>query len=262
MRQPESHAEYSAFVQLQRETWGHDFSETIPVSMLQVTAKMGGVVLGAFAGDGELLGLVYGITGLNDGELAHWSHMLAVSPAARDRGIGQQLKERQRQLLLDQQVSTMYWTYDPLIARNAHLNLNRLGVQICDFIPDMYEASDSELHDLGTDRFVVKWDLEEKPARPDRLVEVESERLLVVGPPGENDDLPEEAKAFEMLIPSDLEATKARSVEEAWSWRLFTRKLLSEAIGNGFEVAGFIGGKRYGRYILRRTATDGPVGTE
>ena len=83
-------------IEIQRDTWGRDFSDVVPVSMLQVSVKMGGVLLGAFAPDGSLVGFVFGVTGLRDGQLAHWSHMLAVQPWARNLGIGRRLKLRQR----------------------------------------------------------------------------------------------------------------------------------------------------------------------
>ena len=149
-------AELQECVTLQLDTWGQEFADVVPVSMLQITEKMGGVVSGAFDERGKLLGVVYGITGLKDGVLAHWSHMLAVRPAARNGGIGKRLKLHQRDLLLAMNVQTMYWTFDPLVARNAHLNLNKLGAQVHEFVRDMYGASSSDLHRLGTDRFIVR----------------------------------------------------------------------------------------------------------
>ena len=62
----------------------------------------------------------------------------------------------------------MYWTYDPLVGKNAHLNLNRLGVKIREYVPDLYRADTaSDLHSgLGTDRFIVLWNLRTPEARP------------------------------------------------------------------------------------------------
>ena len=119
-------AELEACVTIQHDTWGQTFSDIVPTSMLQITGKMGGVVSGAFNDAGRLLGLVYGITGIRHGRLSHWSHMLAVRPEVRNSGVGQALKFHQRGLLRDLGVEVMYWTFDPLVARNAHLNLNRL----------------------------------------------------------------------------------------------------------------------------------------
>lgn len=231
IRPVRTRSEFAACVDLQGDTWGRSFSDIVPVSMLQVSVKMGGICIGAFGAGGRLHGFVFGVTGPREGELAHWSHMLAVSPEVRNRGIGKRLKLAQGEVLRAAGVNTVYWTYDPLVARNAHLNINHLGVIIDDYVPDMYGDSDSELHRLGTDRFIVKWCLDEEPA--DR----ES---------GDDDD------TVEVVIPSDIEAVEARSVDEALEWRRTTRRAFTRLLGAGGRVAGFVPGREYGRYLLVR----------
>ena len=155
-------------VALQRVTWGADFDELVPPSMLTVTQKIGGVAAGAFDERDAMLGFVFGMAGVRGGEIVHWSDMLAVRPDARDRGIGRRLKEFQREAALASGATTMYWSYDPLVARNAHLNFNRLGVRVDEYVEDMYGASTSDLHrGLGTDRFVVFWRLALAQGKPD-----------------------------------------------------------------------------------------------
>ena len=104
-----------------------------------------------------MIGFVYGLTGFYDKRFVHWSHMLAVRPEVRDHGIGRRLKEYQRQLLVEAGIDWMYWTTDPLVARNAHLNLNRLCAKVREYVPDMYGDTGSILHSTGTDRFVLMW---------------------------------------------------------------------------------------------------------
>ncbi len=101
------------------------------------------------------------MTGVRDGELVHWSDMLAVRPEARDHGIGRRLKLYQRSLVAELGVTQILWTFDPLVSRNAHLNLNALGARVTDYVPDMYGAdTGSALHQgIGTDRFVVAWEV-------------------------------------------------------------------------------------------------------
>jgi len=100
LRTFESRNDYEQCVKLQLDTWGHDFTECVPASILQISQKVGGVAAGAFDTDGRLIGFVYGISGLRDGRPAHWSHMLAVYPEYRGTGIGRRLKALQRELLL------------------------------------------------------------------------------------------------------------------------------------------------------------------
>ena len=162
-----SRTDYDACVQLQRETWGEHFVDIVPATILMVSQRVGGVSAGAFDADGRLLGFVFGISGVRDGELVHWSDMLAVRPEARGTGLGRRLKHFQREQLLERGIRRMLWTYDPLVARNANLNLNSLGARPVEYVVNMYGDTRSALHaGLDTDRFVVEWRLDEEgPAR-------------------------------------------------------------------------------------------------
>src|SRR5215208_4609495 len=90
--------EYAEVVAIQRETWGADFAEVVPPAILMVAQKIGGVTAAAFAPDGRMLGFVFGLAGVKDGRIVHWSDMLAVRPEARGLGIGPRLKAYQREL--------------------------------------------------------------------------------------------------------------------------------------------------------------------
>ena len=257
VRTPE---EYVACVDLQRQTWGYGFSDVVPVSMMQITVKMGGICTGAFGPDSDLLGVVFGVTGIHGGELAHWSHMLAVRSDARNMGIGRRLKLAQKEELLARRVRTMYWTFDPLVARNAHLNLNHLGATVAEYVPDMYGTSDSDLHQLGTDRFIAKWDLIGscgQRRRTDRAAGVDdsSGSRPVIGVPGGSERVPLEADVVEVQIPSDIAAIEAHSFEEAVRWRLSTRRALTRLLDGPYDVTGFISGRDHARYIVSRTAS-------
>src|SRR2546430_1470730 len=145
-----------ACVVLQNEVWGYAGGEVVPASLLHVVEYVGGLAAGAFAPDGEMLGFVFGISGVRHGEIVHWSHMLAVREGSRNTGVGRMLKEYQRVELSRLGIRRIYWSFDPLMAKNAHLNVNLLGARVVDYVTDMYGASDSPLHyGLATDRLVV-----------------------------------------------------------------------------------------------------------
>jgi chorismate synthase len=154
--------EYRACVELQREVWGGDFSDQVPASILSVAQRIGGVTAGAFEADGRLVGFVFGISGIREGRLVHWSDLMAVRADARDRGVGRQLKLFQRELVRADGATTMYWSFDPLVARNAHFNFTTLGVKAVEYVEDMYGAdTGSILHrGLGTDRLIAAWAME------------------------------------------------------------------------------------------------------
>ncbi len=259
--------ELAACVALQEATWGAAYSDILPASILQVTAKMGGVVTGAFGDAGDLLGFVYGITGLRGGETAHWSHMLAVREDARDRGIGVALKESQRRELRARGVASVYWTFDPLVARNAHLNLNRLGAEVQEYVPNFYGVSGSALHELGTDRFVVKWRLEggagqggagvsavavgdsggpEPPASGEGHLANAGEAVEATPPPASGEGL----HGAEVAVPSDIDALRAESRETAMAWRRATRRAFVSLLGAGYRVRAFEPGPERARYLL------------
>lgn len=253
IRPVETRAEYESCVELQRETWGRSFSDVVPVSMMGIAVKMGGICLGAFDRGGELLGFVFGVTGPRDGEIAHWSHMLAVRGEARNAGIGRRLKLAQRAALAEQGVDTLYWTFDPLVARNAHFNLNRLGATIAEFVPDMYGASDSDLHRLGTDRFVARWSLSGETGEgrsPSR--EHLGGGYPCMGRPGCNGRVPSGADIVEVPVPRDIDAVVAGRFDEALAWRRSNRKALTSLFSKGYDIVGFRVGEEHGRYLMAR----------
>ena len=282
IRPVETRAEYEACVELQRDTWGRRFSDIVPVSMMGIAVKMGGICLGAFDPGDEMLGFVFGVTGPRDGELAHWSHMLAVRGKARNAGIGRRLKFAQKKALAERGVDTLYWTFDPLIARNAHFNLNRLGATVAEFVPDMYGASNSDLHRLGTDRFIARWSLKggagvaRSPSNrlaqsdvsavdggrvgkvlPDRVETATQGAAFgsahpAMGKPGCNGQLPHGADLIEVPVPRDIDAVASESFEEALAWRRANRRALTKLLSEGYDILGFRVGKEYGKYVVAR----------
>ena len=144
-----------ACVELQGEIWGSAF-DRVPASLIKVAAAIGGLAIGAFGSNGTLVGFVFSLAGMRDGQPIHWSHMLGVREDVRGIGVGRHLKELQREEIARRGISRVLWTFDPLQARNAHLNFNRLGVSLIDYVENMYGITASPLHlGLATDRLVV-----------------------------------------------------------------------------------------------------------
>lgn len=272
IRELESLEELEACVALQQEVWGQGFSQLAPVSILEVSRRLGGVVAGAFDEAGALVGFVFGLTGLEDGEPVHWSDMLAVRPAARSDGLGQRLKAWQRNRCLELGVRRVYWTFDPLESRNAWLNLGRLGAVAREYIPDMYGVSDSPLHrGLGTDRLLALWLLdsprvEERlsgrgapPPSPESAAElplafgVERQADLPRPVGGETLSAPD-GDAILVPIPADIQALKAADPQLALAWREATRAALAPLLAGGWEVRELVRlSESVSCYLLRRT---------
>ena len=153
--------EMTAVEDLQRIVWPGPDIEIVPKDLLLAVIHNGGLAIGAFAGT-VLVGLSFGFPGFYstpDGpRLKHHSHLLAVHPDWRSKGIGFALKRAQWQMVRKQGLDRITWTYDPLLSRNAHLNIARLGAVCNTYLPSEYgEMRDGLNAGLPSDRFQVDW---------------------------------------------------------------------------------------------------------
>ena len=79
-------------------------------------------------------------------------------------GSGSALKLAQRAQALEQGMHVVRWTFDPMVARNAWVNLGKLGAVADRFRRDFYGAMTDTLNDgERSDRLVVRWDLDREP---------------------------------------------------------------------------------------------------
>lgn len=270
LRELSSSDDYARCEALQRATWGQNFAEIALAAMMMITQKVGGLAAGAFDGRGELLGCLFGITGLRDRRPAHWSHVMAVHDAARGLGIGRHLKIFQRDFLLGLGVPVAYWSYDPLVSRNAHLNLNRLGAEPVEYARDLYGPGDENaLHrGIGTDRFIVEWRLREPrvgKALKNELDPPDSWRRAPIvntggdgRPYGDDFDLPD-LDIVRVEIPADIHAVKRDQPRTAVLWRRATRRALQGYMDRGYRIRGLVRDGDRSCYALQ--LDEDPAGT-
>ncbi len=126
----ETPEDMSAVEEIQRAVWPGSETDIVPAHMLITAVHNGGLVLGAFNED-KMIGFVFGFPGLDktpDGPRPkHCSHMMGIHPDHRDAGVGFALKRAQWQMVRHQGLDHITWTYDPLLSRNAYLNIAKLG---------------------------------------------------------------------------------------------------------------------------------------
>lgn len=238
--------------EVQRRVWDMpDFRDVVPASFLITAAKNGGLLIGAFQG-ARMIGFAFGVLGSEGaGEtrrLKHTSHMLGVLPDVRVKGLGALLKWRQREEALKQGLDLMTWTYDPLQAVNAYLNLARLGAIARRYTRDAYgEMTDALNAGIASDRFEVEWFLthERVAARQTRaaLTEIPRDANIVFRIewrdgtlPVITDENPLHGALLGVEIPSDLNALKAQDRALAAAWRERTRSTFERAFALGYAA--------------------------
>lgn len=263
-----THAEYLACLRLQQETWGggETFREAVAPAMLMVPQKVGGITAAAFDPADRMVGFVYGITGIRDGKPVHWSHMLAVSEDVQDQDIGRRLKEYQRTVLVQAGVTVMYWTYDPLVARNARVNFMKLGVEVDQYVEDIYGSNEESTVDsvIGTDRFIVGWNLidprpRSAPVDPPSIdsaplanAELKDGSLFPMHAAIKTD-----AESVHVAIPHDIQQIKAADPGLAKAWRTSTRAAFQQYFGRGYDVVDFVGSARSAHHFYRLSPPTG-----
>ncbi|MFH1763149.1 MAG: hypothetical protein ABIF09_03055 [Gemmatimonadota bacterium] len=273
--------EYEACTKLQEEVWGEGFSEKVSAAILMIANRLGGLAAGAFDEGGSLQGFVFGLTGVVDGRLVHWSDMLAVRREGRDLGLGTRLKLYQRTVLLERGVREMRWTFDPLQGRNAHVNFSKLGIVCREYVESMYGETDSPLHrGVGTDRLVAIWDMasERVEARlkgggggpsmedlsrlpplsqlPQLLPTIARGPFPSPGAPilGLDDPL------LLLAVPGVVDAIMEGDLPLAIRWREATRELFLHYFSRGYEAREFLRGDGLSYYLLVGPGEGGEVG--
>jgi predicted GNAT superfamily acetyltransferase len=288
----ESPQEMEAIEDLQRQVWPGDDTDIVPGHMLLAAVHNGGLVIGAYdAGEPEddadpaeleydeippqapLVGFVFGFPGLYttpDGPRPkHCSHMLGVHPDERDRGTGFKLKRAQWQMVRHQGLDRVTWTYDPLLSRNAHLNISRLGAVCNTYLREAYgEMRDGLNVGLPSDRFQVDWwirsqrvdrRLSKRLRRPLDLAHYLAAETTILNPSEiDRDGLPRPPAAFQLgeienvhaeqdeqplvlvEIPADFLALKAADPALALEWRFHTRDLFEALFERGYLVTDFV----------------------
>lgn len=266
IRDIRSITEMRAVEELQREVWGVPDLDIVPVGQLIAAVTAGGILLGAFDGE-TLVGFVYGFVGYEYEQISHHSHMLAIKSGYRNYDLGRRLKFVQRERVLEQGIKLMTWTFDPLQSLNAYFNFNKLGGCSDRYFINFYgEEAASFLHQTGTDRFLVKWDLTKDPGQEIKdesnikqefggitpLIKVGIDEYPILN------DMEEGLNANQIMIeiPSNINELVERNSELAVNWRKHTRLVFTKAINKGFVVEKFYrvknGDQKFGVYVLNR----------
>lgn len=279
----ETPEEMTLVEELQRLVWPGSETDVVPAHIFITAVHNGGLVLGAFQ-QGELVGFVFGFPGLDftpDGPRPkHCSHMMGVKPGVRNSGIGFALKRAQWQMVRKQGIDHITWTYDPLLSRNAYLNIAKLGAVCNTYRRSEYGAMRDGLNaGLPSDRFQVDWwvntrrveqRLSKRPRRPLKLDDFSKADLHPLYTPHllpqrSASDRPSnllcppehfaplQGRLLLAEIPSDFTALKEADFGLARDWRFFSRDVFESAFASGYIVTDFLYDQGRSFYVL----TDG-----
>jgi len=208
------------------QTWAMDSGTEITPNLLQAMVHSGSYLSGAFMG-GKCVGAAFAFPATNGGLHLH-SHMAAVLEEYRDYGIGHALKIDQWHWAKKNNYKEIAWTFDPLVSRNAKLNLVKLGVDISSYHPNFYSDMPDTLNAGDeSDRLIASWAvIGENPVSRD-LITAPQERDLLI------------------QIPKDIVEIRAVDKAENLKWRRGVREQFLKAFEQGGKVIGFSSNNEY-----------------
>lgn len=223
--------EFDTCVELQREAFGFPDLELSPRRHLIVSRWAGGWTLGAFAGD-RMVGFVHHIAAVRGNEIFGYSHIAAVAKDYQNKGVGARLKWAQRERALSEGREFIKWTWNPMLARNAHFNLNRLGAIVDTYIDNFYGI---ETSGLPGDRLFATWTL-----NSDRVCALASGSAAPIA-----------AKPVATVgIPLEWAPLVKRDPQRARDEQARVREEFQKAFAQQLICAGFERGEPQSRYLL------------
>ena len=208
------------------ETWAMDSGTEITPNLLQAMVHSGAYLSGAFIG-GKCVGAAFAFPATTEGLHLH-SHMTAVLDDYRDQGIGYSLKIDQWHWAKKNNYAKITWTFDPLVARNAKLNLIKLGVDISAYYPNFYGDMPDVLNAGDeSDRVMASW----------KVISDQPVAKKVITNPEKSDTL--------IKIPEDIVAIRSEDISESLKWRRKVREEFMRAFEKGSKVVGFSANNEY-----------------
>jgi predicted GNAT superfamily acetyltransferase len=215
------------------KTWPNGGTQ-IPTNFLQALLHSGSYLGGGFE-SGKLVAAAFAFPGLSkDGEIFLHSHVAAVDPDFRDQGAGSGIKGHQRKWAQAKGYRYIGWTFDPLVSRNARLNIVKLGAEITEYLVDFYgEMPDAVNAGDATDRLYVKWYLDKELEEDENTGKKISKTITE-----KSDDILVE-------IPEDILTLRSVDLEAAKQWRREVRSALEPKMKSGWKITGFTEKREY-----------------
>jgi chorismate synthase len=259
--------EFRRIEELCTEIWGD--SEILSKDLLIAMRFEGALIAGAFALPARSMGqraapmvaFIFGFPTRN-ASIQH-SQAMGVLEAHRSAGLGARLKWFQRSWCLERGITTVRWTFDPLRAPNAKLNIDKLGATVGVFLPNYYGPMTGINAGSPSDRLLPEWELN-APGVLARVARTgQPERATRTGQPArlENLHAPEplelplaltdvngaptdpnltlETPEIRVSIPRDFAALSTTDPALALEWRTHSQLVLEHYFAAGYRITGF-----------------------
>lgn len=237
--------ELTEMQRLEQQVWGDDYT---PVHQTITVAKNGGIILGAYDDD-RLIGFLYSFPGYDGTSVYLCSHLAAIHADYRGKGIGELLKQKQKELAIEKGFRLITWTYDPLESANANLNIRKLNGICQTYIEDCYGKLEGKLNaGLETDRFLVEWHLTSQHVNNKLELDFnDAFAITAIDYDQNNDPYIKEVhdhvvnkldylKMISLAVPTQFQAMKERNFPLAKSWRMQTRELFQLLFSHEYVV--------------------------
>lgn len=277
IRRLETPEDYEACGNTMKEIWKFSERDVIPSHLLKPINDQGGLVLGAFENN-EMVGILVGFVAYHKGILHHHSHVTGV--LQQYKGVGYQLKQKQREFALSQGLDLVTWTFDPLQSSNAYFNFAKLGVISNTYYRDYYgEMRDFLNVGLASDRFLAEWWITtddviqrvngtfqqptlDKMLSQAKIVNKTEKRKGYRKNVSVNLNL--DSRKLLVEIPSDINTMKDKNLQLAQKWREETRIIFETYFPKGYTAYNVLSeitkGERRSYYLLRRDNHENPKG--
>ncbi|MEO3796915.1 GNAT family N-acetyltransferase [Nonomuraea sp. B10E15] len=251
IRELHANEQFEQVDELFERIWGFEpDSRPITAGLMRALTHAGNYVSGAFDGD-RMVGASVGFFGQDSTLHSH------NTGAAAGRGIGFELKLHQRQWALDRGISRITWTYDPLVRRNAHFNLAKLGARPAEYLPNFYGVmADAINQGDESDRILAVWPLTEPRVeaavrRVPCLPAVPEDAVVGLGDDGRPVEGRTDGRVVLVAVPEDIERLRGVDTGAAKAWRHAMRDVLGGLMEEGATVTGF---HRKTYYVVQRNA--------
>ena len=254
----------------------HREGDAVAMEMLRALAHSGNCILAARSGT-EMVGATVSFRGVHQGRPTLHSHITGIVPSSQLRGVGLALKLRQRAWALANGIESVTWTFDPLVARNAHFNLTKLGAEAGEYLVNFYGTLHDDANgDDATDRLLAVWRLASPrvaralsgltPAPPVEILLREGApvvldidaggRPLLAGLAAWAETAPEPPGRALARIPDDILAVRSRDRRQAYQWRGALRDVMTTLLAQGLRPVGAIAP---GWYVFGADGSDWPA---